>query len=203
MKKWVRRHPYMALAFGYVLTFVITSGAFLLFSTRGLVDALVSAFFNTLVYWLVAIFQVRNLRKTKERLDEQGQFRAYIRYPDALPGSLSRIWNQGIATPGNGTLRFQPAVYDSLEPSGRPTVFKVHEVLLERLKISGKDRKYLPAYGLQTVTLLTEAGNVQLAASPESLDKLAEAWAQAPRSGHHKGALNPESKIAVTGAAGS
>ena len=174
MKKWVKRHPYLALAFGYVLTFVITTGVWLLFSARGLVDALVSAFFNTLVYWLLAIFQIRNLRKTKQRLDEEGQFRAYIRYPDALPGSLSGIWNQGIATPGDGRLRFQAAVYDSLEPSGRPTQFRVHEILPERLKISGRDRKYLPVYGYEAVVLLTGSGKVQLAASPESLDRLME-----------------------------
>ncbi|MFC9772553.1 MULTISPECIES: hypothetical protein [unclassified Pseudarthrobacter] len=175
MKTWVRQHPYLALALGYVVTFVIITGVWLLFSTRDLVDALVSAFFNTLVYWVLAIFQIRNLRKTRQRLDEQGQLRAFIRYPDALPGSLRLIWNQGIATPGEGTLRFQPAVYDSLEPSGRPTELKVHEILPERLKISGKDRRYLPAYGLQAVTLLTEGGKVQLAASPDSLDKFAEA----------------------------
>lgn len=180
MKKWVRQHPYLALAFGYVFAFVITTGALLMFSSRGLVDALVSAFFNTLVYWLLAILQIRQLRKTKQRLDEQGQFRAFIRYPDALPGSLSRIWNQGVATPSNGTLRFQAAVYDSLEPSGRPTEFKVHEILPQRLKISGKDRKYLPVYGYEAVTLLTESGKVQLAASPESLDKLTEAMGSNP-----------------------
>jgi len=182
MKKWVERHPYLALAFGYVLTFVITTGVWLLFSARGLADALVSAFFNTLVYWLLAVFQIRNLRKTRQRLDEQGQFRAYIRYPDSLPGSLSGIWNQGIARPGNGSLRFQAAVYDSLEPSGRPTEFRVHEILPERLKITGRDRKYLPVYRYEAVTLLTGSGKVQLAASPDLLDRLMEVAA----SGHAK-----------------
>ncbi|WP_455836778.1 hypothetical protein [Pseudarthrobacter siccitolerans] len=174
MKKWVIRHSCLAMAFGYVLMFVITTGVWLLFSARGLVDAMVSAFFNTPVYCLLAIFQTGNLRKTKQRLDEQGQFRAYIRYPDALPGSLSGIWKQGIATPSNGGLRFQAAVYDSLEPSGRPTEFRVHEILPGRLKIIGKERKYLPVYGYEAVTLLTGSGKVQLAASPESLDRLME-----------------------------
>lgn len=179
MKKWVRRHPYLALAFGYVLTFVIITIG-LLFSARGLVDALVSAFFNTLVYWLLAMFQIRNVRMTRQRLDEQGQFRAYVRYPDSLPGSLSGIWNQGIATPGNGSVRFQAAVYDSLEPSGRPTELRVHGILPERLKISGRDRKYLPVYGYEAVTLLTGSGKVQLAASPESLDRLMEVAGSGP-----------------------
>jgi hypothetical protein len=57
-----------------------------------------------------ALLQIRNVRKTKQRLDEQGQLRAFIRFPDSLPGSLSGIWNQGVATPGAGTVRFQAAV---------------------------------------------------------------------------------------------
>jgi hypothetical protein len=119
MKKWVRRHPYLALAPGYLFFFVFTTAAWLVIGSRNLVDALFSAFMNTLVYWLFALFQIRNVRKTRQQLDEHGQFRAFIRYPDSLPGSLSGIWNQGIATPGAGSIRFQPAVYDNLQPSGR------------------------------------------------------------------------------------
>ena len=52
--------------------------------------------------------------------------------------------------------------------------------LPERLKISGKDRQYLPVYGYQAVTLLTNSGKLQLAANTESLDKLAEAVASGP-----------------------
>jgi hypothetical protein len=51
---------------------------------------------------------------------------------------------------------------------------KVQEVLPERRKVSGKERKYLPAYGFQAVTLLTDGGKVELAASPEPLERLAE-----------------------------
>lgn len=118
------------------LTFVIITIG-LLFSARGLVDALVSAFCNTLVYWLLAMFQIRNVRKTRQRLDEKGQFRAYVRYPDSLPGSLSGILNQGKATPGNGSVRFQAAVYDSLEPSGRPPELRVHEIPLPGPPVRG------------------------------------------------------------------
>jgi hypothetical protein len=180
MKKWVRRHPYLALALGYVFFFVFTTALWLVIGSRNLVDSLSSAFMNTLVYWLLALFQVRRLRATKARLDENGQFRAYIRYPDSLPDSLSGIWNQGIATPETGVIHFQPAVYDNLEPSGRPTDFKVHELLSERRKVTGKERKYLPAYGFQAVTMLTDGGRVELAASPESLDRLAEVVRSGP-----------------------
>jgi hypothetical protein len=180
VKTWVRRHPYLALALGYVLFFVVSAAIWLVVDPDDPVDALFTAFFYTLVYWLLALFQIRNVRKTQQRLNEHGQFRVFIRYPDSLPGSLSGIWNQGIATPGAGSIRFQAAVYDNLEPSGRPSDFKVQEVLADRRKVSGKERKYLPAYGFQAVTMLTDGGKVEFAASPESLDRLAEVVRSGP-----------------------
>jgi hypothetical protein len=71
-----------------------------------------------------------------------------------------------------GSIRFQPAVYDTLEPSGRPTTIKVLDLLPERRKVSGKDRKYIQVFGIQAMTLLTDDGKVEIAAAPESLDKL-------------------------------
>ena len=47
MKKWVRRHPYLALALGYVFFFVFTTAVWLVIGSRNLVDALFSAFMNT------------------------------------------------------------------------------------------------------------------------------------------------------------
>ena len=129
---------------------------------------------KTLVYWLVAIFQVRRRLKANTRLEEHAQIMVYIRYPDARPGSLSSIWNQGIATPSAGSIHFQPAVYDTLEPSGRATTIKVRHLLPERRNLRGKDRKYIQIYGIQAVTLLTDDGKVELAARPESLHKLGE-----------------------------
>ena len=41
----------------------------------------------------------RRTGRTQARLTENGQVHAYVRYPDSLPGSLSGIWNMGIATP--------------------------------------------------------------------------------------------------------
>ncbi|QOD04329.1 hypothetical protein [Pseudarthrobacter sp. BIM B-2242] len=81
MKNWVRQHPYLALALGYVLFFVVTAAVWLVVDLDDPVDALFTAFFYTLVYWLLALFQIRNMRKTKQRLDEHGQFRVFIRYP--------------------------------------------------------------------------------------------------------------------------
>lgn len=172
MKNWVRRHPYMALAFGYVIFFAFATAVWLVVSQRSLVDALISGLMYTLIYWLFAMFQLRNVRRTKRRLDEHGQFKASIRYPESRAGSLSGVWNQGVATPDAGSIRFQPSVYDSLEPSGRPTDLKVQRVLPDRRRLIVKERKYLPAYGYLAVTLLTDGTKVELTASPDALDKL-------------------------------
>jgi hypothetical protein len=174
MKEWARAHPNLALAAGYVVFFVFVTAVWWVFASHDLENALVTAFVWTLAYFLFAIFQTRRKRESTARLEEHRQFLAYIRYPDFRPGSLSSIWNQGIATPSTGSIHFQPAVYDTLEPSGRATTINVQELLPDRRKITGNDRKYLPAYGLQAMTLMTDNGKVEIAARPESLDKLCE-----------------------------
>lgn len=182
IKNWIRLHPYQALAWGYVVFLVFITAASLIRESPDVADALFSAFLYSLIYWLGAFFQARRVRMTKKRLDEHGQSKTYIRYPDSRPGSLSGTWNQGIATPGPGSIRFQPAVYDSLEPSGRATDFIVEEVLPDRRRINRKERKYLYDFGYEVVTLLTDKGKVQLAASPESLDRLVKLLASGPGS---------------------
>jgi hypothetical protein len=172
MKEWVRHHPYLALALGYILFFVFTTVVWFALGQHDLENALITAFVWTLGYWLLAVFETRRRSKTKLRLEEHDQIMAYVRYPDSPTGSLSSIWNQGIATPSMGSIRFQPAVYDTLEPSGRPTTIKVLDLLPERRKVSGKDRKYIQVFGIQAMTLLTDDGKVEIAAAPESLDKL-------------------------------
>jgi hypothetical protein len=130
---------------------------------------------------LLAYCSLRNKAKThsqssprRTRLEESGQIKVYIRYPDSRSGSLSRLWNQGIATPSAGSIHFQPAVYDTLEPSGRATTINVQDLLPERRKVSGKDRRYIQAHGIQAMTLLTDEGTVEIAAHPESLDRLSD-----------------------------
>jgi hypothetical protein len=171
MKDWVRAHPYQALVLGYVLYYVLTTALWVSVG-HPLEDALITAFMWTLSYGFVAYIGVRRRLKAKARLEEQGQVMAYVRYPDSPPGSLSSTWNQGIATPSAGSIHFQPAVYDTLEPSGRATTITVEDLLPERRKVTGKDRKYIQGYWLQAMTLVTENGKVEIAGSPESLDKL-------------------------------
>ena len=65
--------------------------------------------------------------------------------------------------PSTGSIQFQPAVYDTLEPSGRATTIKVHDLLPERRKLRGKDRKYIQVIGIQAMTQLTDVGKVEIA----------------------------------------
>ena len=172
MKIWVRAHPYLTLAVGYLLVFMFGTAVWYFVGQRDLTDALITSFVWTLIYCLFAVFQLRRRRQSKARLEDHGQILAYIRYPDSPTGSRRSIWNQGIATDGAGSIHFQPAVYDTLESSGRATTITVQKLVTERRKVTGKDRKYIPVYGLQAMTLMTNDGKVEIAARPESLDKL-------------------------------
>jgi hypothetical protein len=80
--------------------------------------------FNAALWAASWHFDSRRQRKTAAKLDSQGGMVVYVRYPDARPGSLNGIWNMGVASVAETALRFQPAVYDTLEPSGRPTMFR-------------------------------------------------------------------------------
>lgn len=152
---------------------VVGTTGWLIFSDHDPLGAVFRSFTNSAIYWVVAVVYLRKAREQTRLLSEKGEMRAFLRYPDSLPGSLSGIWNPGIVTPTEGALRFQPAAYETLESSGRSTNFTVADVS-DRWTIAGKDRKYLPASaGYEAVTLATDKGRVEIAASPESLDLLA------------------------------
>lgn len=123
------------------------------------------------VLWYI---QARSERKTAAKLENQGGILVYIRYPESLPGSLSGIWNMGVVTfPPAAAIKFQPAVYDTLEPSGRPTTFStLAAASTEPRKIDRKERKYLTHQGFQAMWLATDKGDIEVAARPESLRKI-------------------------------
>jgi hypothetical protein len=142
---------------------------------HSLLDAVIESAIWTVASGILLRFDLRRTRRTEARLEENGQIRAYMRYPDSRPGSLSGIWNMGIATPSTGWIDFQPAVYDTLEPSGRPMKIKVLKVLPERRPISSRERKYIGGLGIRAMSVVTEKGKVEIASSPESLEKLVDA----------------------------
>lgn len=177
MMGWVRKHPYVALSLGYVLMFAFGTGVWLV-AQRDLMNALITAFIWSLLYWLFSFFQLRRRRKAKARLESHGQIMIHLRYPDSRRGSLDSIWNQGIATPGPQLLTFQPAVYDTLEPSGKAVTFKIAEHHPEHRKLTREDRKYVPGFGCQAMTLMTDDGKVEIAAPPDTLNTLIDVLAR-------------------------
>ena len=122
----------------------------------------------------------RRHRKTASKLESQGGMLVYVRFPDSRPGSLSGIWNMGVATiDERAGMKFQPAVYDTLEPSGRPTTFSVlAPVSTEPRTIDHKERKYVTQQGFQAIRLSTDQGDIEVAAGPESLRKILEVISQ-------------------------
>ena len=54
---------------------------------------------------------------------ERGLIECAIRYPKALPGSLSSRWEQGFAEVSNGTIKFQPLFADPGSPTGHVREF--------------------------------------------------------------------------------
>lgn len=143
-------------------------------------ESLDSALFGALVYSLLlaagTYFGEKRLRRTKARLDEHGQSLMFLRYPNARPGSLSGIWEMGIATPAPGRIDFQPAVYDELIPSGRSKA-------LTGLKATGspprktnhQNNKHGVPFGFMVITFDSDGGLVEIAAAPGTLQQLYEA----------------------------
>jgi hypothetical protein len=124
--------------------------------------------------------QIRRKNKTQARLDSRDGILAYVRYPDSPAGSLSSIWNIGILTfDGPAGVKFQPSVDESLEPSGRPTIFtSIQAESTEPRKIGWSEHKYMPHQGFQLIRLVTDKGNLEVAAAPESLRTILEAAQQ-------------------------
>jgi hypothetical protein len=54
---------------------------------------------------------------------ERGLIECAIRYPKALPGSLSSRWEQGFAEVNNGTIKFQPLFAEMGTPTGHVREF--------------------------------------------------------------------------------
>jgi hypothetical protein len=129
------------------------------------------------VLWYV---QMRRKNKTQARLDSQDRILAYVRYTDSPAGSLSSIWNMGVVTFDRPSgMKFQPSVYETLEPSGRPTSFTlIDAVSSEPRKIGWTEHKYMPHQGFKLIRLGTDKGDLEVAASPQTLRTILDAAQQ-------------------------
>lgn len=182
MRNWWRELPpgQQAAAVG-AITFAVYLGMNLLIFRDSLDDALFSALVYTLVVAGGLYFTLKRLRRTKARLDEHGQALMFLRYPNARPGSLSGVWEMGIATPRNGRIDFQPAVYDELIPSGRSrAITGLRATGLPPRIASRHDHKHAVPFGFRINTLDSDGGLIEIAASPATLQKILEAVEPAP-----------------------
>jgi hypothetical protein len=174
VKKWVAAHR-KAVAL-VVLACAYAAGV-VLFVSWG--QDLEETIFNAVIWFVFTVvtwyLDARRQRKTAAKLADQGGLLVYIRYPDSRPGSLSGIWNMGVATFETAAMRFQPAVYDTLEHSGRPTTFAaLAPVSSEPRKIDRTDHKYVTHQGFQVIRLATDKGDIEVATAPDSLRKILE-----------------------------
>jgi hypothetical protein len=144
MKKWLAAHR-KAIALVVLVVAYVTAVVIFVSLGHGLEEAISNAVMWAIYAAVLWYFDARRQRKTAAKLSDQGGILVYIRYPDSLPGSLSGIWNMGVATfTGAAGMKFQPAVYDSLEPSGRATTFAaLAPASSEPRKIDRKDHKYV------------------------------------------------------------
>ncbi|MCY1373675.1 hypothetical protein D9M69_609650 [compost metagenome] len=78
----------------------------------------------------------------------------------------------GVATLAQGRIEFQPAVYDTLEPSGRATSLTVLGAAPEMRRITRQEKKYVSQSGFQVITLTTESGDVEVAAGPGTIQRI-------------------------------
>ncbi len=171
MRRWIGDHPEVFQAWVILVVWVAGTAALVSFG-RPLLDAFFSSLFWVVIMGCSAYFTSRRLRRTASELEARGQVLAYIRYPNSLPGSLSGIWNRGIATLAPGKVEFQPAVYDTLEPTGRPTSFTVLAATQEPQKLGRQDSKYIGEPGFRSIKLTTANADIEVAATPASLHKI-------------------------------
>ncbi len=171
MKQLIRRHPYWYIGISLASLWVIASLLLRLFG-RDFSDALWGPSGYLIVYAAFGLSTVRQRRMRDAKLKTEGKTLAYLRYPRALPGSLSSTWNRGTAILCSGQIVFQAAVYESLEPSGRPTTFTVVGADNEAQKLTPRQAKYVTDKGLETMTLKTTAEDIEIAAFPTTMQDI-------------------------------
>jgi hypothetical protein len=177
MRKWWRvLPPGVRVALIGAVAFAVYVGTNLLIFRDRLDDALFSALVYSLVVAGGLYFTQKRFRRTAARLEEHGQSLMFLRYPNNLPGSLSGVWQMGIATPGPGRIDFQPAVYDELIPSGRGRALTgLRSTGLPPRMASRNDNKQAVPFGFQIIALNSDGGVIEIAASPATLQKIQDA----------------------------
>jgi hypothetical protein len=86
----------------------------------------------------------------------------------------------GVATLSPGRVEFQPAVYDTLEPSGRPSVLEGLEAASVPRRLNRQDTKYVTPRMFMVMMYQTSGGTIEVAASPDTLQQIRETVLQPP-----------------------
>lgn len=171
MREWAAKHPaLLAIVVGAAVC-SITLGAGLILG-ESLEDAIANAVFYGLIFGGGLFFISQGFPKTSAGLDENGQSLMYLRYTEAPPGSLRGMWEMGLASPAPGRIEFQPAIDDELIPSGRSRVLTGLGVMSPGRKAMHHDNKQGLPLGFQIVTVDSDGGVIEIAASPRTLQKI-------------------------------
>lgn len=174
MREWAATHIGLVSVLAGLAGGILAVAVDVLLGQR-LDRAVINSVFFMLFFGGSAFFGQKRLRKTKARLDETGQSLMFLRYPNSLPGSLSGVWQMGVATPGPGRIDFQPAAYEDLIPVGRSrTLTGVHATQSLPRKADRRDNKQAVPYGFKVITLDSDCGTIEIAASPYTLQKIRE-----------------------------
>ncbi|MDJ0320881.1 hypothetical protein [Pseudarthrobacter sp. PS3-L1] len=173
MRKMSREHPWLFLAISLVTVWLLLF-AFGAATGRTPGEAATNAVPYAVIVALVGAFQLRKVRKVHAHLAIENQVLGYVRYPDSKSGSLSGIWNLVIITPGAGESRFQSADSHTFEATGRETRVPLLGLSPARRTLPLVE-KYIAISGLSAAMAQTASGRLEIAATPEDLDRLAAA----------------------------
>lgn len=174
MREWGAKHPGLkATLVGAAVGAIILVAS--LITGGGLDDALANAIFYGLLLGGGLFFVSQGFRETAAPLAGNGQALMFLRYPGAPPGSLRGTWETGIASTDAGWINFQPAVHDTLAPTGRSKALTGLRVVSPPRRPQHKDTQQGLPPGFRIMNLDSDGGAIEIAASPATLRKIQDA----------------------------
>jgi hypothetical protein len=138
-------------------------------------DAIANAVFYGLAFGGVLFFISQSFRASTGKPRKDGRMPVYLRYPNALPGSLHAHWEMGVAALGPGRIDFQPAVYDESVRSGRSRALTALSILSPPRTARHLDTRQGVPHGFQIIALESSGGVVEIAASPATIRTIQDA----------------------------
>jgi len=175
MRKWGEMHPALrAVLVGALACAVILAAGLIAGGSPD--DAIANAVFYALMVGGGVFFLTKRFPTTAEKLHEHGDLVVFLRFPDSSPGSLSSIWQMGIARPGARRIDFQPIVDDTLIPSGRSKALTgLGTSGVPVRKVNRHDNQQGVPLDFRILTLDSDGGVIEIAAGPANLQKLEHA----------------------------